>query len=60
MTIEQINALDKGERIVDKYGNYYYKYSDNQYRYYMSFPDEPYWDEERLTREDLYEINPDL
>ena len=34
MDIDKIKKLDNGERIYDAYANYWYKYAENDYRYY--------------------------
>lgn len=58
MKKEEILKLDKGERIEDEYGNYYYKYGENDYRfYYCCDRENDYWDETRhITKEMLLEL----
>lgn len=58
LTIEDIEKLDRGERVEEENGNYFYKdkYNDDDYRFYfVSDPDTGEWDEERYTREELIE-----
>lgn len=51
-----IKRIDNGDVIYDEYGNYFYKYSENQYRKYIYGAGDEEDDEERYTREELLEL----
>lgn len=59
MTEGHIKRLDLGQRIDCENGDYFYKYSDGQYRKLMYFPDGEY-DEERYTRDELLDVDDEI
>lgn len=46
--------FENNDRIYDEYGNYYYKNSENDYRFYHKI-DEDNWDEDRLSLSEVTE-----
>lgn len=59
VTEGHIKRLDLGQRIDCENGDYFYKYSDGQYRKLMYFPDGEY-DEERYTRDELFDVDDEI
>lgn len=54
-TEEAVKLLfENNDRIYDEYGNYYYKNSENDYRFYHKI-DEDIWDEDRLSLSEVTE-----
>lgn len=52
--IDEIKALDNGEKIEDEFGNYWYKNGDNDYRFYHIIDTEnEIYDEDRYTLNEL-------
>ena len=46
--------FENNDRLYDEYGNYFYKNSENDYRFYHKL-DEYDWDEDRITLTELTE-----
>lgn len=59
ITEGHIKRLDLGQRIDCENGDYFYKYSNGQYRKVMYLPDGE-CDEERYTRDELLDVDDDI
>lgn len=59
VTDGHIKRLDLGQRIDCENGDYFYKYSDGQYRKVMYLPDGE-CDEERYTRDELLDVDDEI
>lgn len=59
VTEGHIKRLDLGQRIDCENGDYFYKYSDGQYRKVMYLPDGE-CDEERYTRDELLDVDNEI